>query len=141
MRSWDDIRNDFPLLQARDVIYLDSTASSQKPQVVLDALQEFYVQHNANINRGAYTLSIEATEAYEAARIKVRKFINAASKREIIFTKGTTESINLVAFSYCQEFLHAGDEILISGMEHHANIVPWQLAAKRAGAGSGEDRH
>lgn len=129
MRSWDDIRNDFPLLQARDVIYLDSTASSQKPQVVLDALQEFYVQHNANVNRGAYTLSIEATEAYERAREQLAKLISAPRPEQLIFTRNTTEAINLVAYGWGMKHLNAGDQILVTEMEHHSNIVPWHLVA------------
>jgi cysteine desulfurase/selenocysteine lyase len=125
-------RSDFPQFHSTpNLVYLDSTATSLKPQVVLDAEQEYYSKFGVNIHRGVYALSIQATESYEAVREQVRNFINAKSTKEIIFTKGTTEGINLVAYSYGQQ-LHKGDVILLSEMEHHANIVPWQaLVASR----------
>jgi cysteine desulfurase / selenocysteine lyase len=128
------VRADFPILHQMHhdgvpLIYLDNAASSQKPQQVIDVLNDYYRRYNANVHRGVHKLSEEATEAYEAARIKVRKFINAASKREIIFTKGTTESINLVAQSWGRANLQPGDVVVSTVMEHHSNIVPWQLLA------------
>jgi cysteine desulfurase/selenocysteine lyase len=132
------LRADFPILatsaHGKPLVYLDNGATTQKPRAVIDAISHYYEAQNANIHRGVYQLSQTATELYEAARRKVRLFINAAEDREIIFTRGTTESINLVAFSFCQAFLKPGDQILVSTIEHHANIVPWQLAAQRHGA-------
>src|SRR6185369_11233615 len=115
-------------------VYLDNAATAQKPQVVIDALSHFYERDNANVHRGLHALSNRATEAYEGARARVAKFINAADPAEIIFTRGTTESINLVAASWGSANLKAGDVILLTEMEHHSNIVPWQLVAQRTGA-------
>lgn len=127
----DKIRSDFPILNqlvhGKPLVYLDNAATTQKPLHVLHSLENYYYKQNANIHRGVHALSQEATEAYESARIKVKKFINALGKNEIIFTKGTTESINLVAQTYCRKILQPGDNIIISEMEHHSNIVPWQL--------------
>ena len=115
-------------------MYLDNANTTQKPRVVIDADRLYYEELNANIHRGTHWLSEKATEAYEGARAKVARFLGAASPREIVFTRGTTEAINLVASSFSQAFLKAGDEILITGLEHHSNIVPWQLACERTGA-------
>lgn len=132
------IRRDFPILattvRGRPLVYLDNAATSQKPQVVLDALQHYYGTHNANIHRGLHYLAETATAAYEAVREQTRAFIHAASPREIIFTRNTTEAINLVAQSYGRSTLQAGDEIVLTVMEHHSNLVPWQLIAKERGA-------
>ena len=132
------IREQFPILKekfhGKPLIYLDNGATTQKPNQVIEAIDHFYRAENANIHRGVYTLSELATKRYEQARHKVRTFINAADDREIIFTRGTTEGINLVAFSFAQAFLKPGDQIIVSNIEHHANIVPWQLAAERHGA-------
>src|SRR5580658_7802877 len=132
------VRAQFPILKTKihgkPLVYFDNAATTQKPRVVLDALQRYYESENANIHRGVHTLSREATEAYELARKKIARFINAAEPREIIFTRGTTEGINLVATSYGGKFLKPGDEIILSAMEHHSNIVPWQLLAERIGA-------
>ena len=131
------IRDQFPYLtneKTKDLVYLDNAATSQKPQVVLDALQGYYVSMNANPNRGAYKLSYESTQAYEQAREKVAKFINAPSKYNIIFTKSTTESMNLIAYSYGLDKLKEGDEVLISVAEHHSNLVNWQFVCKQTGA-------
>lgn len=131
----EKIRADFPLLSGNPKqIYLDSAATSQKPQCVIDAISSFYRNDNANIHRGLYRLSQTATSAFENARERVAKFINAKSSAECIFTRGATEAINLVAHSWGGSNLQPGDEILISQMEHHANIVPWQLVAERTGA-------
>ncbi len=125
------IRKDFPIL-AREVygkplVYFDNAATTQKPQCVIDAIVKGYTQHNANVHRGVHRLSQEATDGHEQARRRVQQFLNAAHAHEIIFTRGTTEAINLVAHSFGMTFLHDGDEVIISEMEHHANIVPWQL--------------
>ncbi|MDR0437992.1 MAG: cysteine desulfurase [Bacteroidales bacterium] len=129
------IRNDFPILDqtinGKPLIYLDNAATTQKPQVVIDRISDYYKTINSNVHRGVHTLSQRATEAMENARITVQKFINAKEHHEIIFTKGTTESINLVAQTFAQQFLNKGDGILISAMEHHANIVPWQQMCKQ----------
>ena len=134
----EKVRADFPILQrtihGKPLVYLDSAASAQRPLAVIDAIDDFYRRHNANIHRGVHTLSQEATEDYEQARIKVAGFINAPSEQECVFTRGTTESINLVAYSFLRPRLKAGDEILISWMEHHSNIVPWQLLCEETGA-------
>lgn len=134
----DQVRSDFPILSTlahgKALVYLDNGASAQKPLSVIEAVDDYYRNYNANVHRGVHYLSDHATRLFERARDLCKTYINAAHRHEIIYTKGTTESINLVASSFCQAFLKAGDEILISGMEHHANIVPWQLAAKRAGA-------
>ncbi len=134
MGNLDNIKNDFPLLQNRDIAYLDSGATSQKPQVVIDAIENFYKNFNANPHRGAYTLSQEATEIYEDTRTKIAKFINAKHREEIIFSKNATESLNLIAYSYGLEKIQKDDEIVISIMEHHSNLVPWQKVAKTKGA-------
>ncbi|MDL2211068.1 cysteine desulfurase [Bacteroides sp. OttesenSCG-928-M17] len=131
------IRTDFPILQ-RDVygkplVYLDNAATTQKPRVVVDAIGEEYYSVNANVHRGVHFLSQQATELHESSREKVRSFLNAGSTNEIIFTRGTTESINLLAFSFGEEFMTKGDEVIVSVMEHHSNIVPWQLLASRKG--------
>ncbi len=129
---------DFPILDTkvynRRLVYLDNAATTQKPRQVIDALTGYYLTLNSNIHRGAHYLAAEATERYEKVRAQVGQFINARSRSEIVFTRGTTESINLVASSFGRAFLHAGDEVIVSGMEHHSNIVPWQLACELAGA-------
>ena len=127
-------RADFPLLDSIDVIYMDNAATSQRPQVVLDVMNEFYKHHNANPLRGVYKLSVEATQDYENARAKVAKFINAAGSEEIVFTRNATESLNLVAYSYGLNNIKAGDEIVVSILEHHSNMLPWQMVAKATGA-------
>ena len=127
-------RDDFPLLKSQDVAYLDNAATAQRPQCVLDAVTEFYKSKNANPLRGLYPLSIAATEAYENAREAVRSFLNAKSSREIIFTRNTTESINLVAYSYGLSHVKAGDEVLVSIMEHHSDLLPWQMVCRQTGA-------
>ncbi|MEP7055709.1 MAG: aminotransferase class V-fold PLP-dependent enzyme, partial [Actinomycetota bacterium] len=138
------VRKDFPILEREingmTLVYLDSAATSQKPRVVLDALRDYYEQHNANVHRGIYTIAEEATASYEGGRTAAAAFIGAADRREIVFTKNSTEAINLVARSLGDapigSALHigVGDEILITEMEHHSNIVPWQLLAQRTGA-------
>ena len=133
------LRNEFPMLVAGDkevkpLAFLDSTATTQKPAIVIDAMDDFYREHYSSVKRGVYRLSARTTEAFEKTRKDVAKFINAKSEDEIVFTRGTTESINLVAWSYGRKFFEAGDEILISGLEHHANIVSWQLVAEMKGA-------
>ena len=125
---------DFPLLAQRDVAYLDSAATAQRPQCVLDAEREFYTRHNANPLRGLYPLSIEATDALESARAAVARFLGAAQSGELVFTRNTTEGLNLVAYSYGLSHVKAGDEILISTMEHHSNILPWQMVCRQTGA-------
>ncbi|MCR5202548.1 MAG: SufS family cysteine desulfurase [Lachnospiraceae bacterium] len=125
---------DFPILKDKDIVYLDSTATSQKPESVLKAMDSYYRHDNANPLRGLYELSVKATEDYENAREAVRAFINANSTTEIVFTRNATESLNLVAVSYAETFLKEGDEILITVMEHHSNMLPWQQAAKKTGA-------
>ena len=129
-----DYKQDFPLLRSLDVAYLDNAATAQRPQCVLDAEREFYCRHNANPLRGLYPLSVEATEAYENAREAVRDFIGAGSTQEIVFTRNTTESLNLVAYSYALNTLKAGDELLVSVMEHHSNLLPWQMVCRQTGA-------
>ena len=133
-----NIRDQFPILHQKvhdhPLIYFDNAATSQKPLKVINAISEYYQQENSNIHRGAHYLSNQATEKYEKSREAVRRFINAKSTEEIILTKGTTESINLVASCLSQSLFKQGDEILISGLEHHANIVPWQIAAEKTGA-------
>jgi cysteine desulfurase/selenocysteine lyase len=132
------IRADFPILSravnGHPLVYLDNAATTQKPQAMLDALSAYYTGINANVHRGVHELSARATEAYEAARERVRRFFNAASVSEIVFTRNATEGINLVAHSFARPRLASGDEVLISAMEHHSNIVPWQLAAEATGA-------
>lgn len=133
-----DFRKDFPILDQQvngyPLVYFDNAATSQKPKVVMDALNDYYQTINSNIHRGVHHLSQLATARFEEARRAVQQFIHAPHAHEVILTKGTTESINLVASSFCQRFLHAGDEVVVSEMEHHANIVPWQLACERHGA-------
>jgi cysteine desulfurase/selenocysteine lyase len=132
------IRKQFPILQrtvkGRPLVYLDNAATSQKPEAVLKALDDFYRLHNANIHRGIHTLAEEATAAFEETRETARRFLNAASTEEIIFTRGTTEGINLVASSWGRTYLQPGDEIILSTLEHHSNIVPWQMIAQEKGA-------
>lgn len=134
----DQIRGEFPILSrqvnGKPLVYLDNAASSQKPNAVIDALSHYYRTCNANVHRGVHKLSEEATDAYEGARRTVRKHLNAASDKEIIFVRGTTEAINLVAQSYGGDHLKPGDEVLITGLEHHSNIVPWQMICRRTGA-------
>ena len=134
----DRIREDFPILKrkinGKPLVYLDNAASTQKPQHVIDAISNYYANDYSNIHRGVHTLSQIGTEAYENARKKIQQFINAAHDHEIIYTKGTTDGINLIAYTYGRAFLQPGDEILISGMEHHSNIVPWQIIAEQYGA-------
>ncbi len=134
----DQIRADFPILgekiRNKPLVYLDNAASCQKPQAVIDAIVHTYSHQYANIHRGVHTLSVKATDQFEAAREKVRAFINAKSNKEIIFVRGATEAINLVSQSYGRSQLQAGDEIVISAMEHHANIVPWQMLCQQIGA-------
>lgn len=132
-----DFRPDFPLLSrevhGRPLVYLDNAATTQKPRAVLESMDRLYTTCNANVHRGIHTLSQEATALHEAARERVRAFLNARSTAEIIFTRGTTESLNLVAFSFAEAFLHEGDEVILTVMEHHSDIVPWQLARDRRG--------
>jgi cysteine desulfurase / selenocysteine lyase len=132
------IRKDFPILarkvHGRPLVYLDNGATSQKPQAVIDAVSRYYAEENSNIHRGVHYLSERATAAYEEAREKIKRFINAPKTQEIIFVRGTTEAINLVAQSYGRAFLKAGDEIIVSAMEHHSNIVPWQMLCEQVGA-------
>lgn len=131
------IREDFPILARKvydkPLVYLDNAATTQKPLCVLDAMREEYLNVNANVHRGVHYLSQQATDLHEAARERVRAFINAANTQEIIFTRGTTEGLNLVASSFCEALMHQGDEVIISAMEHHSNIVPWQLQAAKRG--------
>ncbi len=130
----NDFRNDFPLIAKSSVAYLDNAATAQRPQCVLDAENDFYLNHNANPLRGLYPLSVEATEIYENAREAVRAFLNARSAEEIIFTRNTTESLNLVAYSYGLSHVKAGDEVLVSIMEHHSDLLPWQMVCRQTGA-------
>ncbi len=133
MTEYND-RNDFPLLQNNQTIYLDNAATAQKPAIVIEAEKKFYEESNANPLRGFYPLSLAATKAYEDARKTVQNFIHADSEKEIIFTRNTTESLNLIAYSYALSHLKAGDEIVVSIMEHHSNMLPWQMVAKMTGA-------
>jgi cysteine desulfurase / selenocysteine lyase len=132
------IRDDFPILSrqvhGKRLVYLDNAATTQKPKAVIDALVDYYSRYNANVHRGVHQLSIEATEAYEGSRKKVARFINSPSSQEVVFTRGTTESINLVKFAWGSKFVKKDDVILLTMMEHHSNIVPWQLLAKEKGA-------
>lgn len=129
-----DYRNDFPLLMQNKIIYIDNAATSQRPQCVIDAEGDFYKNYNANPLRGLYSLSVEATEVYENAREAIRKFIGAEKSNEIIFTRNTTESLNLVAYSYGLSNVKKGDEIVVSIMEHHSDLLPWQMVAETCGA-------
>jgi len=134
----EKIRADFPILKekiyGKPLVYLDSAATTQKPQVVIDTISHYYSRDNSNIHRGVYLLSQRATDGYERARIKVQRFINAAESREIIFVRSATEAINLVAQTYGREHVQAGDEVIVSAMEHHSNIVPWQILCQEKGA-------
>ncbi|MDJ0733499.1 MAG: cysteine desulfurase [Nostocaceae cyanobacterium] len=134
----DTVRCDFPILRqevnGKPLVYLDNAATSQKPLLVLNTIRDYYQEYNSNVHRGAHTLSGKATDAYEAARDKVAEFVHAASRQEIVFTRNATEAINLVAYSWGMNNLQAGDEIILSVMEHHSNIVPWQFVAQKTGA-------
>ena len=136
--DWEAVRNDFPILNqsvhGHPLIYFDNAATTQKPRAVVEALHHYYESDNANVHRGLHALSTRATEAYEAARQRVADYIGAASANEIVFTRGTTESINLVAQAWGGKFLRPGDVVLLTEMEHHSNLVPWQLLAERSGA-------
>lgn len=134
IKEQKDYRKDFPLLNNNSSIYIDNAATAQKPQCVIDAESRFYEVNNANPLRGFYPLSLAATKEYEDAREVVRQFLNADSDKEIIFTRNTTESLNLVAYSYGINNLKAGDEIAVSIMEHHSNLLPWQMVARVTGA-------
>lgn len=138
------IRRDFPIfettMRGKPLAYLDSAASAQKPRAVIDAMSEFYGAHYANIHRGVYQLSAEATVHYEAVRTQVARFIGAPDPREVIFVRNATEAINLVARTFGEQEIGSGDEIVITAMEHHANIVPWQMLAKRRAHLSGLPR-
>ena len=125
---------DFPLLNNRDIAYFDSGATTQKPIQVINKVEEFYKNYNANPHRGAYSLSVEATAIYEDTRTKIAKFINAKNREEVIFSKNASESLNLIAYSYGLDNLKPDDEIVLSIMEHHSNLVPWQYVAKKTGA-------
>ena len=130
------IREDFPILNkkildSKELVYLDTAASAQKPKVVIDEINSFYSNNYANVSRGVHTLSVESTFKYEDARKKVQKFINAGSEREIIFTKSATEGINLIANSFASKYINEGDEIILTVMEHHSNIIPWFLIRDR----------
>ncbi len=137
-RSTEEIRQDFPILKrqvhGKSLVYLDSTASSQKPNAVIEAMSHYYQSYNANVHRGVYQISEEATLAMDKARLKIAHFINARQSKQIIFTRNTTESINLVAYSWGNANIHAGDLIILTEMEHHSNLVPWQLLAQRTNA-------
>ncbi len=137
MINIDKVREDFPILSrevyGKPLVYLDNAATTQKPLCVLDAMREEYLNVNANVHRGVHYLSQQATDLHEAAREKVRQFINAAKAEEIVFTRGTTEAINLVASSFCESQMQPGDEVIVTEMEHHSNIVPWQLQAMKRG--------
>ena len=132
------IRKDFPILRrsvrGKPLVYLDNAATTQKPQAMIDRIVRYYAEENSNVHRGVHYLSEVATAAYEEARGTVKRFINARSEKEIVFTRGTTESINLVASSWGRQNVRAGDEVLISAIEHHSNIVPWQLLCDEKGA-------
>jgi cysteine desulfurase/selenocysteine lyase len=132
------VRKDFPILErqvnGRPLVYLDNAATTQKPRQVIEVITEYYEQHNANVHRGIHVLAEEATAAFEGARGKIASFLGATSEREIVFTRGTTESINLVAYSWGRAFLRPGDEVVITQLEHHSNLIPWQLACRATGA-------
>ena len=130
----EEIKKEFPILNNKDIAYLDSGATTQKPQYVIDKIKEYYENSNANPHRGAYSLSLEATELYENTRGKIAKFINAKHPEEIIFSKNATESLNLIAYSYGLNNLKQGDEVVLSIMEHHSNLVPWQMVTKKTGS-------
>ena len=126
----EQIKKDFPILQQKNITYLDSGATTQKPMQVIKSIEDFYKRYNANPHRGAYSLSIEATKVYENTRAKIAKFINTKHIEEIIFTKNATEALNLIAYSYGMDNLKKDEEIILSIMEHHSNLVPWQKVAK-----------
>ena len=134
----EKIRSDFPILSqtvnGQSLDYLDNGATSQKPQSVIDAIVDYYTTTNSNVHRGVHTLSQRATDSYEGARTKIQRFINASDDKEIIFTRNTTEGINLVAYSYGRKNIGPGDDIIVSNMEHHSNIVPWQMLCEENGA-------
>ena len=134
----EKVRKDFPILRqevhGNPLVYLDSAATSQKPRAVIEAVSRYYEQDNANVHRGVHLLSERATQAYEAAREKVQRFVNAEHAHEIVFVRGTTEAINLVAQTYGRAHVGAGDEVLITALEHHSNIVPWQILCGEKGA-------
>src|SRR5277367_5626919 len=136
--DWATLRNDFPILDqkvhGKPLVYFDNAATSQKPRTVIDALVHYYEHDNANVHRGIHELSNRATNAFEASRLRTAKFINAKSDNEIVFTRGTTEGINLVSQCWGAKNIKAGDKILLTEMEHHSNIVPWQMLAERTGA-------
>lgn len=134
MKDSQTIKKDFPIFTNKKISYLDSGATTQKPTQVIDAINEFYKNHNANPHRGAYSLSIEATEIYESTRAKIAKFINAKHPEEIIFSKNASESLNLIAYSYGLDNLKNGDDVVLSIMEHHSNLVPWQYVTKKTGS-------
>ncbi len=134
MKDSQTIKKDFPIFANKKISYLDSGATTQKPTQVIDAINEFYKNHNANPHRGAYSLSIEATEIYESTRAKIAKFINAKHPEEIIFSKNASESLNLIAYSYGLDNLKNGDDVVLSIMEHHSNLVPWQYVTKKTGS-------
>src|SRR5262245_27134431 len=131
-------RSDFPILarkeNGRRLVYLDNAATSQKPRRVLEAIAHYYSEHNANVHRGAYALAVEATDAYEAARTAVARFVNAWAREGVVFTRGTTESINLVGAAWGRAFVHKGDTVVVTAMDHHSNIVPWQILCREKGA-------
>ena len=132
------IRDDFPILKqmvnGNPLVYLDNGATSQKPQSVIDAIVDYYTTTNSNVHRGVHTMSQQATDGYEGARTKIRQFINARDDKEIIYTRNTTEGINLVAYSYGRQNIGPGDDVIVSNMEHHSNIVPWQMLCEEKGA-------
>ncbi len=134
----EEIRRDFPILSisvhGKPLVYLDNAASAQKPNLVVDRIKKYYLTENSNVHRGVHYLSELATKEYESARVSVQKFLNAKSEREIIFVRGATEAINLVAATYGRKNVHAGDEVLITELEHHSNIVPWQMLCEEKGA-------
>src|SRR5512145_3270115 len=138
MLDTKQLRADFPILERREngkrLVYLDNAATTQKPRKVLDAIQHYYSFHNANVHRGAYALAVEATEAYEAARTSVARFVNAWAREAVVFTRGTTEAINLVAGSWGRANVGRGDSVVVTAMDHHSNIVPWQLLCQESGA-------
>ena len=138
MKSIEEIRADFPILNqevyGKPLVYFDNGATTQKPLSVIEAVDKVYKEYNANIHRGVHILSDRTSEAYEGARETVKSFINSAKKEEVIFTPGTTASINTVAFSFGERYVNQGDEIIVSNLEHHANIVPWQMLCERKNA-------
>ena len=129
-----NLKKDFPILKKKQITYLDSGATTQKPIQVINTINEYYKTINANVHRGAYSLSVEATTRYEQARKKIANFINSPSAEQVIFTKNATESLNLIAYSYGMEILKKDDEIVLSIMEHHSNLVPWQKVTKNIGS-------